>query len=120
MSNETRAFTLLEILIIFLIITLLAVIIVPQLSRADNEDKLTEMVSILQNVRSHIQLYRIQHFGLLPGQDTFEGCLTVDGAHFNEKGNRLFADLMLKGLGVPPSKAASDDETSGAAPGESG
>ena len=76
MNNKTRAFTLLEILIILLIISLLAVIILPQLSKADNEDKLTEMVSILQNVRSHIQLYRIQHFGLLPGQDTFDGCIS--------------------------------------------
>ena len=35
-------------------------------------------------------------------EDLASGVLTTDGAHFNERGHRFMADLMLKAFGVAP------------------
>jgi general secretion pathway protein G len=61
-------FTLVEILIVVVILGILAAIVIPQFTEASTEAKLSSLVSDLQTIRSQIELYKIQHDDLLPGQ----------------------------------------------------
>ena len=67
------AFTLVEILIVVVILGVLAAIVVPQFSQASTEANITTLTGNLQTIRSQIELYKIQHNDLLPGQSTTGG-----------------------------------------------
>jgi general secretion pathway protein G len=72
------AFTLVEILIVVVILGVLAAIVIPQFSQVSAETNLTALKGNLQTVRSQIQLYKIQHNDLLPGQTTFGDAVTEE------------------------------------------
>ena len=72
-QNGRRGFTLVEILIVVVILGVLAAIVIPQFSSATAEAHLNTLLGNLQTVRSQIQLYKIQHNDLLPGQASFGG-----------------------------------------------
>ena len=59
-------FTLVEILIVVVILGILAAIVVPQFTEASGEAKESRLLSDLQSCRSQIELYKMQHTGLLP------------------------------------------------------
>lgn len=61
-----RAFTLVEILIVVVILGILAAVVIPQFSDAAETAKASSLVSQLQTVRSQIELYMIQHNGNYP------------------------------------------------------
>ena len=65
-----------EIFIIAIVICIIAAVAVPRFSMARSRGKLSDMVSKLQQVRSQIALYKVQHDGLLPGQNTIGGEVT--------------------------------------------
>ncbi len=67
-ESEKQGFTLMEFVILIVILTIVTAMAVPRFSRAAQEAKLTVLVSNLQMVRSQIELYKIQHRDLLPGQ----------------------------------------------------
>jgi general secretion pathway protein G len=73
-------FTLVEILIVVVILGILAAIVIPQFTEASTEAKLSSLVSDLQTMRSQIELYKIQHNDLLPGQASAGAVL--DAAEF--------------------------------------
>lgn len=68
MADDRYKFRLLDILIMAIVFASVAAVVSPRLSVASSDARLTRMVSNLQKVRSQIQLYKIQHNGLLPGQ----------------------------------------------------
>jgi general secretion pathway protein G len=68
-------FTLVEILIVVVILGILAAIVIPQFTNASEEAKESSLVSDLQTMRSQIELYKVQHNGVVPGDTT-----TVSGA----------------------------------------
>ena len=70
---EKQGFTLMEFLILAIILAIIAAITVPRFSRAAQQARLTDLVSDLQMVRSQIELYKIQHKDLLPGQKVHGG-----------------------------------------------
>jgi general secretion pathway protein G len=70
---EKVGFTFMEIFIVVIILGIMASIVVPQFSRASSEARLSDLMSDLQDVRSQIELYRIQHHELLPGQSEVGG-----------------------------------------------
>lgn len=72
-----RAFTLVELLIVVIILAILAAIIVPQFSAATNDATQSAYDTNLANIRSAIELYRQQH-GAYPGAiaSTGTGCPT--------------------------------------------
>jgi general secretion pathway protein G len=65
-TQVKRAFTLIEILIVVVILGILAAIVIPQFTDAAQDAALSSTQSQLQTVRSQIELYRIQHQGVLP------------------------------------------------------
>jgi general secretion pathway protein G len=63
-----KGFTLVEILIVVVILGILAAIVIPQFTDASTEAKESRLLSDLQSVRSQIELYKIQHNDIQPGQ----------------------------------------------------
>jgi general secretion pathway protein G len=67
MMKSRGGFTLVEILIVVVILGILAAIVVPQFTEASGEAKDSRLLSDMQSVRSQIELYKIQHTGVMPG-----------------------------------------------------
>ena len=63
-----KGFTLVEILIVVVILGILAAIVIPQFTSASTEAKESALQSDLQSMRSQIELYKIHHNDLLPGE----------------------------------------------------
>jgi general secretion pathway protein G len=80
METDRRGFTVMEIFIVAVVLCIVAAIVVPRISQAKAEEKLSDMVSRLQMVRSQMELYKIQHGDLLPGQEVIAG--DIAEAHF--------------------------------------
>ncbi len=70
-----KGFTLVEILIVVVILGILAAIVIPQFTGASTEAKESSLVSDLQSVRSQVELFKIQHNDILPGE-----ILNADGS----------------------------------------
>lgn len=62
-----RGFTLTEILIVVIVLAMLAAAVIPQFSSASDEARLSSLQSNVQVLRSQVDLYQLQHNGLLPG-----------------------------------------------------
>jgi general secretion pathway protein G len=76
-----RGFTLVEILIVVVILGILAAIVIPQFTQASTEAKVNSLCSDLQTLRSQIELYKVQHNDIPPGNTiaadgTFAGAVT--------------------------------------------
>ncbi len=61
-----KAFTLVEILIVVVILGILAAIVVPQFTNAADEAQVGNVQTQLQTIRNQIELYRAQHSGDVP------------------------------------------------------
>lgn len=68
--NRRRAFTLVEILIVVVILGILAAIVIPQFTNASEEASSASLKSQLQTVRSQIELFRVKNLGVLPALGT--------------------------------------------------
>lgn len=73
METRKRRFTVMEIFIVIVIFCIAGAIVAPRVSHAAAESRLSDLVSKLQLVRSQMQLYKIQHGDLLPGQKVTGG-----------------------------------------------
>lgn len=60
-SNTHRAFTLIEILIVVIVLGLLAAIVVPQFANTTSESIVASTQSTLSTVRAQIELFKLQH-----------------------------------------------------------
>jgi prepilin-type N-terminal cleavage/methylation domain-containing protein len=65
-----KAFTLVEILIVVIIMGILAMIIVPRYTQASGDARESSVRSDVQTVRSQIEVYRAQHSGRGPHLDS--------------------------------------------------
>jgi prepilin-type N-terminal cleavage/methylation domain-containing protein len=64
--QHRSAFTLIEILIVVVILGILAAIVIPQFTDASQEASNSSVRSMLQTVRSQVELYRVKHGGTPP------------------------------------------------------
>ena len=60
-TQVKRAFTLIEILIVVVILGILAAIVIPQFSDASTEANNANVRSQLQTLRGQMELYKVQH-----------------------------------------------------------
>jgi general secretion pathway protein G len=61
-----RAFTLVEILIVVVILGILAAIVIPQFTSASQQAEAASVASQLQTIRSQVELFQVQHGGDYP------------------------------------------------------
>ena len=80
-------FTLVEILIVVIILGILASIVIPQFSTASEDARRNSLISLLQTLRSQIELYKLQHLDSNPpGLDTLG----------NRDGAAAWAEMLVK------------------------
>ena len=97
-----RGFNLVELLIIVVILGILAAIVIPQFSQASIEAKESSLCAELQAMRSHIELYKIQHQDRLPGADgasveaALIGLTNIDGSVAEQAGPDVYGPYMQK------------------------
>ncbi|MHC5026266.1 MAG: type II secretion system protein [Planctomycetota bacterium] len=65
-NRTRRAFTLIEILIVVVILGLLAAIVIPQFTDASTDAQDASLRSQLQTIRSQLELYRVQNNDVYP------------------------------------------------------
>jgi general secretion pathway protein G len=65
-NRVNRAFTLVEILIVVVILGILAAIVIPQFTSASEEAQVGNVQTQLQTVRSQIELFRVRNNGISP------------------------------------------------------
>ena len=65
---KNKAFTLVEILIVVIILGILAAIVIPQFTEASNDARTSALQSDLQTIRSQLELYKVQHLENYPQQ----------------------------------------------------
>ena len=61
-----KAFTLVELLIVVVILGILAAVVVPQFSDASSDSTLSALKTNLRTIRGQIESYRLQHNGNFP------------------------------------------------------
>ncbi len=65
-SRSRKAFTLVEILIVVVILGILAAIVIPQFTNASTDAQVGNVRSQLQTIRSQIELFRVRNNGNMP------------------------------------------------------
>jgi general secretion pathway protein G len=68
-----RAFTLVEILIVVLILGILAALVVPQFATATEDAQREATLTELQKLRRHIEVFEARNAGLLPDVEEGDG-----------------------------------------------
>lgn len=95
---KPRAFTLVEVLIVVIVLGILAAVVVPQFSSASDDANVSALTTNLQTIRSQIELYRLQHNSTYPTLASFTAQMTgktsVSGAVGTDYGPYL--------LKIPP------------------
>ncbi|CAN5849892.1 hypothetical protein BH11PLA1_BH11PLA1_11840 [soil metagenome] len=85
-----KAFTLIEILIVVVILGILAAIVIPQFTKASDDAQVGNIVTQLQTIRSQIELYRVRNNGAFPvltGATPFKDIVNVAGTIHAPDGN---------------------------------
>jgi len=68
--------TMVEILIVVVILGLIAAVVIPQFTEASRDAKISTLAAGLQTMRSQLELYKIHHKDILPGQMVLGGDIT--------------------------------------------
>lgn len=64
--RKSKAFTLIEILIVVVILGILAAIVIPQFTRASEDAQIGNVQTQLQTIRSQVELFRVKNNGQYP------------------------------------------------------
>ncbi len=83
-NHLRRAFTLVEVLIVVIVLGILAAIVVPQFSSASDDANTSALKTNLQSIRAQLELYKLQHNSSYPTLASFTAQMTAgtdaDGA----------------------------------------
>ncbi len=101
-KQAKKAFTLVEILIVVVILGILAAIVVPQFTSASEDAQIGNVQTQLQTIRSQIELYRVRNNGDYPdfANNANGGWGDPDGADAEEMG--LLGNDYLRSVPVNP------------------
>lgn len=88
----SKAFTLVEILIVVVILGILAAIVIPQFTRASEDAQVGNVETQLQTIRSQLELYRVRNNGQPPSL----------GSGANSGWNDLVSDQFLRTAPLNP------------------
>jgi len=94
MNARRKAFTLVEILIVVVIMAVLAATIIPQFNSSTKDAQLSTGVFNLQALRSQIELYKAQHGGSPP--TTLNKLTVKTNADQSETGTPALGPYMLR------------------------
>ncbi|MEE9211459.1 MAG: prepilin-type N-terminal cleavage/methylation domain-containing protein [Phycisphaeraceae bacterium] len=75
-SYPSRAFTLIEILIVVVILAILAAIVIPHFTKASETAKRSNVLTQLQTVRKQLKIYHVSHNARYPTLAQMWGNLT--------------------------------------------
>jgi type II secretory pathway pseudopilin PulG len=70
-------FSYVEVLVMAVILGIVSRTIVPQFGEASTEEKISQLVDGLEQMRAQLDLYRVQHNDCLPPADSFESFKTA-------------------------------------------
>jgi general secretion pathway protein G len=76
-TRAVRAFTLVEVLIVVIVLGILAAIVVPQFSSASEDANISALKTNLQTIRAQLELYKLQHNSTYPTLANFTAQMTV-------------------------------------------
>jgi type II secretion system protein G len=76
-DRRRKAFTLIEVLIVVVIMAILAATIIPQFSTSTGDAKINQVDFNAATLRSQIELYKVEHLGNYPPLATFEEQMTT-------------------------------------------
>jgi general secretion pathway protein G len=66
-ARSRRAFTAIEVLIVCFVLVILATVVIPQFSRADQQSKQNSLRDVLQFLRTQVAVFKAQHQDVPPG-----------------------------------------------------
>lgn len=72
-----RAFTLVEILIVVIILGILAAVVIPQFADASTDAKISALQTNLATIRTQLSMYKLQHNDTWPLLTTFTNQMTL-------------------------------------------
>jgi len=75
-DQAIRAFTLVEVLIVVVVLGILAAIVIPQFSDASSDARVSALTTNLATIRSQLQLYKLQHNDTFPTFAAFVNQMT--------------------------------------------
>ncbi len=121
--NPRKAFTLVEVLIVVVIMAVLAATIIPQFTDSAKDAKESNVKFNLHTLRSQITLYKSQHNGLLPSADLNELTIqtNISGAVGTDYGpyilsiptNQINGENSVKAIAASPAVAGDVSATDG-------
>ena len=129
-NRVSKAFTLVEILIVVVILGILAAIVIPQFTNASQDAQRGNIQTQLQSIRNQIELYRVKNNGTAPtlvgsGAAAFTQLITPPApqqsylrtAPINPRNgsSEVVADSSATNLATAAAAAAMDPTASGAA-----
>lgn len=80
LRQRKTGFTLVEVLIVVVIMAILAAAIIPQFTDSTADARESTALMNLRTLRGQIQLYRVQHNGLLPSATLAELLIKTDAS----------------------------------------
>jgi general secretion pathway protein G len=80
-----RAFTLVEVLIILLVLSILATVVIPQFSVASQQDRKNRLIDELQYLRTQIAVCKAQHQDVPPGYPSGDPTSVPQTSDFTEQ-----------------------------------
>ncbi|GIW73779.1 MAG: hypothetical protein KatS3mg103_0301 [Phycisphaerales bacterium] len=103
-AQVRKAFTLVEILIVVVILGILAAIVIPQFTNASEEAQTSSAASQLSTVRNQIELFRVRNNGQAPALDdlfTENGIVSDDYLRSAPRNPRNRSDTVGPGTEAP-------------------
>lgn len=76
MNMKKDGISIPEIMIVTLVLCIIGAVVAPAFTKAQAEGRISDLTDRLQVMRAQIELYSVQHDGLMPGQYRAGGDLT--------------------------------------------